>query len=98
MKMDIAAIFNQPRLFLMGFIWIVFHLLFTLLVARLMQGTVFLVAVGSQANIGGPASAAPWWLRPLTGFGSVGALLAVLGYAVGTYGAYICALLMQAVY
>lgn len=98
MKMDIAAIFNQPVFFLMGFIWIVFHLLFTLLVARLIKAPFFFVAVGSQANIGGPASAPVVAAAFDPALAPVGALLAVLGYAVGTYGAYICALLMQAIY
>lgn len=98
MKMDIMAVLSQPVFFLMGFIWIVFHILFTLLVARLIKAPFFFVAVGSQANIGGPASAPVVAAAFDPALAPVGALLAVLGYAIGTYGAYICALLMQAVY
>lgn len=98
MKMDIRAVFEQPIFFVMGLIWIVFHILFTLLVARLIKAPFFFVAVGSQANIGGPASAPVVAAAFDPALAPVGALLAVLGYAIGTYGAYICALLMQAVY
>lgn len=98
MKMDILAVLAQPVFFLMGFIWIVFHILFTLLVARIIRAPFFFVAVGSQANIGGPASAPVVAAAFDPALAPVGALLAVLGYAIGTYGAYVCALLMQAVY
>lgn len=98
MKMDILAVLTQPVFFLMGFIWIVFHILFTLLVARIIRAPFFFVAVGSQANIGGPASAPVVAAAFDPALAPVGALLAVLGYAIGTYGAYVCALLMQAVY
>lgn len=98
MKMDIMAVLQQPVFFLMGFIWIVFHILFTLLVARLIRAPFFFVAVGSQANIGGPASAPVVAAAFDPALAPVGALLAVLGYAIGTYGAYITALLARAVY
>lgn len=98
MKMDILSIFQQPIFFLMGFIWIGFHILFTFIIARLMKAPFFFVAVGSQANIGGPASAPVVAAAFDPALAPVGALLAVMGYAIGTYGAYICAVLMQAVY
>jgi len=95
MKMDILTIFKQPIFFLMGFIWIVLHILFTFLVARLIKAPFFFVAVGSQANIGGPASAPVVAAAFDPALAPVGALLAVLGYAIGTYGAYLCAVLMR---
>jgi uncharacterized membrane protein len=98
MKMDILAVFGQPIFFLMGFIWISFHILFTFIVARIMKAPFFFVAVGSQANIGGPASAPVVAAAFDPALAPVGALLAVMGYAIGTYGGYICAVLMQAVY
>ena len=98
MKMDILAVFARPVFFLMGFIWISFHVLFTFLVARLMKAPFFFVAVGSQANIGGPASAPVVAAAFDPALAPVGALLAVMGYAIGTYGAYICTVWMQAVY
>ena len=57
----------------------------------------FFLAVGSQANVGGAASAPVVASAFSPALASVGALMAVLGYALGTYGAIICAYLMQAV-
>jgi uncharacterized membrane protein len=64
-------------------------------VARLIKAPFFFVAVGSIANIGGPASAPVVASAFSPALAPVGVLLAVLGYAGGTYGAYICGLLMQ---
>jgi len=53
--------------------------------------------VGSQANVGGAASAPVVASAFSTSLAPVGVLMAVLGYALGTYGAIICATLMQLV-
>lgn len=98
MKMDILSVLGKPIFFLMGFIWISIHIIFTFVVAKLIKAPFFFVAVGSQANIGGPASAPVVASAFDPALAPVGALLAVLGYAIGTYGGYICAVLMQAVY
>lgn len=98
MKMNILQVFKEPIFFLVGFIWISFHILFTFVVAKLIKAPFFFVAVGSQANIGGPASAPVVASAFDPALAPVGALLAVLGYAIGTYGGYICAILMQSVY
>lgn len=98
MQMDIKAVLGSPVFFLMGFIWISIHILFTFAVAKLIKAPFFFVAVGSQANIGGPASAPVVASAFDPALAPVGALLAVLGYAIGTYGGYLCAILMQAVY
>mgnify|MGYP000374422767 CR=1 FL=1 len=57
----------------------------------------FFLAVGSKANIGGAASAPVVAAAFHPSLAPVGVLLAVLGYAFGTYGALICGYLMQAV-
>lgn len=97
MSMDLKALLDNPKFFLVGIIWILSHVTVMLLIARLIRAPFFFVAVGSQANIGGAASApivAAAFSRYLT---PVGVLMAVLGYAVGTYGAYICGLILQAI-
>ena len=53
--------------------------------------------MGSQANVGGAASAPIVAAAFNPALAPVGVLLAVFGYFVGTYGAYICGLIMQAV-
>ena len=95
LNMNLAAITERPGLFLVGMIWISIQAVIVLTVARLLRAPGFFVAVGSQANIGGAASApvVAAAFNPL--LAPVGVLLAVLGYAVGTYGAWLCAQLMQ---
>lgn len=98
MQMDLTAIFNNPTLFLVGIVWILLHVTIMIVVAYLIKAPFFFVAVGSQANIGGAASAPIVASAFHPALAPVGVLLAVLGYGVGTYGAYICALLLQWVF
>lgn len=95
MQMNVMAIFSQPGLFLVGLIWIVFHGLLLLLVGKLTKTPFFFIAVNSQACIGGAASAPVVASAFHTALAPVGVLLGICGYAVGTYGGYICGLLMQ---
>ena len=95
MKMNILAIFDNPGLFLVGGIWIAFHVLILIVVAKLIKAPFFFLAVGSQANIGGAASAPIVASVFHPSLAPVGVLLAVVGYAVGTYGAWLCGIIMQ---
>lgn len=95
MQMDLGAVLDNPILFLIGIIWIVFHVLIMILVAWIIKAPFFYVAVGSQANVGGAASAPIVASAFDASLAPVGVLLAVLGYALGTYGAYLSGLMMQ---
>ena len=97
MKMNILAIFDNPGLFVIGFIWMIIHALMLIVVAKLIKAPFFFMAVGSQANVGGAASAPVVASAFHPSLAPVGVLLAVLGYAVGTYGAWLCGVLMQTV-
>ena len=97
MRMDITAVFKTPELFLVGLVWITFHVAALIIVAKLIKAPFFFVAVGSQANIGGAASAPIVASAFHPALAPVGVLLAVLGYALGTYGAWLTGILMQAV-
>ena len=97
MHMDIAAVFEHPGLFAVGGIWMVFHVGLMFLVAYFIKAPYFFLAVGSKANIGGAASAPVVAAAFHPSLAPVGVLLAVLGYALGTYGAWLCGILMQAV-
>jgi len=94
-RMDITAIFEAPELFMVGFIWMLVHAGLLLIVAKLIRAPFFFIAVGSQANVGGAASAPIVASAFNPSLAPVGVLLAVLGYAVGTYGAWLCGILMQ---
>ncbi|HYH55860.1 MAG TPA: DUF819 family protein [Anseongella sp.] len=95
MQMDVMAVFANPGLFLVGFIWISIHALLLVIVGRLVKAPFFFLAVGSQANVGGAASAPIVAAAFHPSLAPAGVLLAVLGYGLGTYGGYLCALLMQ---
>ncbi|AFL85919.1 putative integral membrane protein [Belliella baltica DSM 15883] len=95
MQMDLMAIFDNPILFLIGIIWMFFHVIIMLIVAYFIKAPFFFVAVGSQANVGGAASAPIVASAFNPALAPVGVLMAVLGYAVGTYGALLCGYLLQ---
>jgi uncharacterized membrane protein len=97
MKMNILAVFDQPALFLVGSIWMAFHALTMLLLAWLIKAPLFFLAVGSQANVGGAASAPVVASAFHPALAPVGVLLAVLGYALGTYGGWLSGQLMRIV-
>ena len=97
MQMNIGAVFMNPALFGIGFTWMAFHAMVMLVVARLIRAPTFFLAVGSQANIGGAASAPVVAAAFHPSLAPVGVLLAVLGYALGTYGGWICGQLMRLV-
>ena len=96
MKMDIMAIFDNPGFFVVGLLWMAFHVIIMIIAARVSHAPYFFLAVGSKANIGGAASAPVLAAAFHPSLAPVGVLLAVLGYALGTYGAWLCGLLMQA--
>jgi uncharacterized membrane protein len=96
LNMDVTAIFHNPGLFLVGLIWMAVHVTILLLVGKLIKAPFFFIAIGSQANVGGAASAPVVAAAFSPSLAPVGALLAVLGYALGTYGAILCGILMQA--
>lgn len=95
MKMNVLAIFHSPGFFLIGLLWITIHIVILFVAAKLIKAPFFFVAVGSQANIGGAASAPIVASAFDPALAPVGVLLAVLGYALGTYAAYICAIIMK---
>jgi len=97
MEMDLTAVVKSPGLFMVGAIWITIHVVVLLVVAKLIKAPFFFVAVGSQANVGGAASAPVVASAFSPSLAPVGVLLAVLGYFVGTYGAWLCGILMQTV-
>jgi uncharacterized membrane protein len=95
MQMNIKDVAENLGLFAIGITWMLVHVGLLLLVAKLIKAPFFFVAVGSQANVGGAASAPVVAAAFSPALAPVGALMAVLGYALGTYGAIVCAQLMM---
>ncbi|MGJ8742980.1 DUF819 domain-containing protein [Polaribacter sp.] len=95
MKMDLAMIFDNLGLIAIGFVWMSIHAGLLILVAKLIKAPYFFLAVGSQANVGGAASAPIVAQAFHPSLATVGVLLAVFGYAIGTVGAILCTILME---
>ncbi|RDC59957.1 hypothetical protein HME9302_01154 [Alteripontixanthobacter maritimus] len=96
-KMNILMLGDAPAFMAIGLVWMLFHVILLLVVAKIIRAPFFFVAVGSKANVGGAASAPVVAAAFHPALAPVGVLLAVLGYALGTYGAILCAEMMRAV-
>jgi len=97
MKMDVRMIMDAPIYFILGAVWMLVHASLMLIVAKMIKAPLFYMAVGSQANVGGAASAPIVASAFHPSLAPVGVLLAVLGYTVGTYMAWLCGQILQAV-
>jgi uncharacterized membrane protein len=97
MKMDLTKILDNPGLLIVGLIWMATHVLLLILMAKLIRAPYFFLAVGSKANVGGAASAPVVAAAFHPSLATVGVLLAVFGYVIGTYGAMLTAELMRIV-
>lgn len=97
MKMDVTMIMETPIFFVIGVIWMLIHATLMLVVAKVIKAPLFYMAVGSQANVGGAASAPIVASAFHPSLAPVGVLLAVFGYTLGTYMAWLCGQILQAV-
>src|SRR5690554_876775 len=95
MKMDLTLIFDNMWLIVIGLVWMATHAGLMIFMAKMIRAPYFFLAVGSQANVGGAASAPIVASAFHPSLATVGVLLAVFGYAVGTVGAILCTVLMQ---
>lgn len=95
MQMDITAILENPGLFIVGILWIGVHALLLLLVGKWIKAPFFYFAVGSMSNVGGVASATVTSAAFHPSLISVGVILSVFSYAIGTYAGWLTAILMQ---
>lgn len=97
MQMNIFAIMGNPALFLVGILWIAFHVLLMFIAAKLIKAPFFFFAVGSMGNIGGVASASATAAAFHPSLIPVAVIVSVFSYATGTYAGYLSGLLMQLV-
>jgi uncharacterized membrane protein len=95
LHMDVTQIVEAPKYVLIGLIWMAVHIALLFAVGKIIKAPIFYLAVGSKANIGGAASAPVVATAFHPSLATVGVLLAVFGYVVGTYGAMFCAELMK---
>jgi len=94
---DLKQVMEYPFLFAMGVTWILVHVIILVTVTYLIKAPLFFMAVGSQANVGGAASAPIVASAFHPALASVGVMLGIAGYVLGTYMALICAALLQMV-
>ncbi len=97
LRMDITKLLDTPVYFMLGAIWMLIHASMMLLVAKLIKAPLFYMAVSSQANVGGAASAPIVAAAFHPSLAPVGVLLAVLGYTVGTTMAWFCGQILQTI-
>jgi len=95
-KASLAGLKDQALWFVLGaYIWIALHGFFCILAARLFHVDIHSTAIASAANIGGAASAPVVAAHHNPKLVPVSILMALIGYAIGTYGAFVAAWLCQ---
>ena len=95
---ELSGVAEQAVPFLIGaMLWIFIHGAFCLLGAWLLRSDVHTAAIASAANIGGPAAASVVASYHQPALVPAAILMALLGYAMGTYCGYLTALLCRLV-
>jgi len=97
MDMNIIAVADYPGLILVGLIILLVHAIILFGIAKLIRAPTFFICVGSQANIGGVASAPIVAAAFHSTLAPVGAMTAILGNIIGTYCAVLSGILMEAI-
>jgi uncharacterized membrane protein len=82
---DLSQFGSMYLLIIAGFMVVLIHAGCLFVATRIFKMPLFLAVTASQANIGGVASAPVVAESYLSGFASVGLLLAILGNIIGTY-------------
>lgn len=96
MQMDLLSLLDRPWLFALGVVWISVHILCLWIAMKLTRAPLFYFAIGSQGNIGAAASAPVVAAAFHPSLAPVGVLLGTVGYATGTYLAYIVGITLRA--
>ncbi len=92
-----GAVLKNLPLLAVGVLWMAIHAGTMLAVRRFLRAPIFFLAVGSQANVGGAASAPVVAAAFHPALAPVGVLLAVLGYVLGTYVGLLTAFVLRAI-
>ncbi len=85
LQLDLHNLTLNPAFFIIGGIWLFIHLAVLMLGAKLLKAPWHYIAIGSQANIGGPASASVVAASFHPSMVSLGILLGVLSNLIGNY-------------
>lgn len=97
MRLNLFTIGANIGLIGVAVIWMLIHITAMIVAAKIIKAPFFFVAVGSQANIGGVATAPAVAAAFHPSLAPVGVLLAVLSHVIGSYAGIISAWLMRLV-
>ncbi len=97
LQLDLEHVQINPVFFVIGIIWLLIHLSILLICARWLKAPWHYIAIGSEANIGGPASASIVASSFHPGLVSLGILLGVLSNLIGNYANLLGGLLFQVI-
>ena len=95
LQLDLQEVNFQLSFLVIGVIWPLFHLVLLLAAVRLFRAPWHFAAIGSQANIGGPASASVVASAFHPSLVSLGVLLGVLSNVIGNYANLVAGMLFQ---
>lgn len=86
---------QYPFLLMLGAVWMLMHIICITVAMKLIKAPLFFAAVGSQANIGGTATAPIVASAFHPSLASVGVLMALCGTFTGTYIALLIGLILE---
>ena len=95
LQLDLQNVKINSSFFIIGAIWLLIHLSVLLIGAKILKAPWHYIAIGSQANIGGPASASVVASAFHPSLVSLGILLGVLSNLIGNYANLIAGFLFQ---
>lgn len=95
LQLDLQNVKINPTFFIIGVIWLLIHLSILLIGARMLKAPWHYIAIGSQANIGGPASASVVASAFHPSLVSLGIVLGVLSNLIGNYANLLAGFLFQ---
>jgi uncharacterized membrane protein len=85
LQLDLKHVKINAAFFAIGILWLVIHLIILLIGAKILKAPWHYIAIGSEANIGGPASASIVASSFHPSLVSLGVLLGVLSNLIGNY-------------
>ncbi len=95
LQLDLQNVKINSSFFIIGSIWLLIHLSVLLIGAKVLKAPWHYIAIGSQANIGGPASASVVASAFHPSLVSLGILLGVLSNLIGNYANLLAGFLYQ---
>ena len=95
LQLDLQNVKINPTFFIIGVIWLLIHLSILLVGAKMLKAPWHYIAIGSQANIGGPASASVVASAFHPSLVSLGIVLGVLSNLIGNYANLLAGFLFQ---